>query len=143
MTDKPFAPTIRVRYEETDQMGVVYHGNYLKYFDVGRTELMRHLGFPYSEMERRGVMLVVVEAHCRYRDSARYDDVLRIETAGTCPSPLRVRFHYRAVREADGVVVADGWSDLTCLDADRRLRRLPSEVREGLERFELSVEELV
>ena len=123
-----FAPTIRVRYEETDQMGVVYHGNYLNYFEVGRTELMRHLGFPYAEMEARGVLLTVVEARCRYKASARYDDVLRIETEGECLSGLRVRFQYRVVRDADDVLVADGWTDLACLDREYRPRRMPEDV---------------
>jgi len=133
------APTLRVRYEETDQMGVVYHGNYLKYFEVGRTELMRRLGFPYSEQEKKGVLLTVVEARCRYLAGARYDDLLRIETRGEIRSPLRLRFGYRVVREEDGVVVCEGWTDLACLDQNRKLRRLPEEIRRGLEHQSLPV----
>jgi len=133
MNPRPFAPRLRVRYEETDQMGVVYHGNYLTYFEVGRTELMRHLGFPYAEMERQGFLLSVVETRCKHLAAARYDDLLRVETRGEAVSALRVRFHTRVVREADDVAVAEGWVDLACLDHDRRPRRLPEAVRHKLE----------
>jgi len=139
MSQKPpdaieaFAPTVRVRYEETDQMGVVYHGNYIKYFEVGRTELMRHLGFPYSDMERQGYLLTVVETRCKHLAAARYDDLLRVETRGEVMSPLRVRFRNRVVRQEDDVVVAEGWVDLVCLAPDRRPRRLPDAVRARIE----------
>jgi len=129
----PYAATVRVRYEETDQMGVVYHGNYIKYFEVGRTELMRHLGFPYSDMERSGFLLTVVETRCKHLAAARYDDLLRVETRGEVMSPLRVRFRNRVVRQEDDVVVAEGWVDLVCLGSDRRPRRLPDGVRERIE----------
>jgi acyl-CoA thioester hydrolase len=130
---EPFAATVRVRYEETDQMGVVYHGNYIKYFEVGRTELMRHLGFPYSDMEREGFLLTVVETRCKHLAAARYDDLLRVETRGEVVSPIRVRFRNRVVREQDDVVVAEGWVDLACLGRDRRPRRLPDGIRERIE----------
>jgi acyl-CoA thioester hydrolase len=130
---EPFAPTVRVRYEETDQMGVVYHGNYIKYFEVGRTELMRHLGLTYSEMERKGFLLAVVETRCKHLAAARYDDLLRIETRGEVLSPLRIRFLNRVVRQEDDIVVAEGWVDLVCLAPDRRPRRLPEGIRERIE----------
>lgn len=123
-----FVPRVRVRYGETDQMGVVHHGNFLNYFELGRTELMRHLGFPYAELESRGMLFGVVEATCRYRASARYDDVLRVETTGRTLSPLRVRFEYRVVRESDRVLVADGSTDLVCLDPAFRPRRIPDDL---------------
>ncbi|MBN2491860.1 MAG: acyl-CoA thioesterase [Planctomycetes bacterium] len=134
------APILRVRYQETDQMGVVYHGNYLSYFEVGRTELMRHLGFPYAEMERQGFLLAVVETCCKYLAAACYDDVLRIETGGEVRSALRVRFTSRVVRERDGVVVAEGWVELACLDRERRPRRLPEAVRRKFEEIQATTD---
>ena len=86
---KDFADaTVRVRYAETDQMGVVYHGNYFTWFEVGRVELCRHLGFEYKQMESEDdTFIVVAEASCRYKRSARFDDVLaasRVITASRC-----------------------------------------------------------
>ena len=133
MNARDFAPSLRVRYEETDQMGVVYHGNYLKYFEVGRTEMMRHFGFPYSELEKKGVLLTVVEAQCRYLAGARYDDLLRVETCAKIISPVRLRFDYRVVRQEDDVAVCTGSTDLACLGPDRKPRRLPAEVRNKVE----------
>src|SRR5205807_7689876 len=81
---------IRVRYAETDQMGVVYYANYLVWFEVGRTDLLRESGWSYREMETDGYGLPVIEAHCMYRESARYDDELEVRTTGTMLSPVRV-----------------------------------------------------
>ena len=74
---------VRVRYAETDRMGVVYHANYFVWFEVGRTDLLRHSGWTYREMESEGITLPVIEAHCQYRQSARYDDEIDIGTRGT------------------------------------------------------------
>lgn len=71
---------IRVRYADTDKMGVVYNGNYLRYFEIGRTELLRHIGIPYADLERHGALLPVIEAHVEYLRPARYDDLLTIRT---------------------------------------------------------------
>src|ERR1700734_2405752 len=89
---------IRVRYAETDQMGVVYHANYFVWFEVGRTELLRASGWSYREMEAEGIGLPVVEAHCDSRQPARYDDELEVRTTGTLLSPVRVEFTYELVR---------------------------------------------
>lgn len=129
MVRSPFSVTVRVRYGDTDRMGVVYHGNYLTYFEVGRTEYLRALGFPYSRLEGEGILLTVVEAHCRYLAAATYDDLLRVETTGRTVSPVRVRFDYRIFHEGSGRIVAEGWTELVCLDRDRRPRRLPAEIR--------------
>ncbi len=119
--------TTRVRYGETDQMGVVYHAHYLQYFEMGRTELLRAAGLAYGELERRGVFLVVTEARCRYRSAARYDEVLRIETRVAGLGKASVRFAYE-VRGEDGRAVADGHTELATVDARKRPRRLPGEV---------------
>ena len=110
---------MRVRYAETDQMGVVYYANYFVWFEVGRTDLLRQSGWSYREMERDGFSLPVIEAHCDYRQPARYDDELEVRTTGTLLSPVRVRFDYEVVRTADGAVLAGGHTVHASLDRGR------------------------
>ena len=116
---------VRVRYAETDKMGVVYYANYLVWFEVGRTDLLRREGWSYRDMESNGFALPVVEAHCAYRQSARYDDELDIRTSGLMLSPVRVRFDYAVVRATDGIVLAEGHTVHASLDPNGRPRRLP------------------
>jgi acyl-CoA thioester hydrolase len=120
---------VRVRYAETDRMGVVYYANYFVWFEVGRTDLLRHSGWSYREMEADGFALPVVEAHCTYRQPARYDDDLEIKTEGLLLSPVRVRFDYRVVRVSDAHTLAIGHTVHASLDSDGRPRRLPDRVR--------------
>ncbi len=89
-----FTTTVRVRYAETDAMGWVYYGCYFVYFEIGRTELMRELWCPYSEIEKNGVRLPVVSTGCRFWAGARYDDLLRIVTGVSVLSAYRLRFDY-------------------------------------------------
>ncbi len=89
---------IRVRYAETDAMGVVYYANYLVWFELGRTDWIRAHGMSYRELEDAGILLPVIEAHCAYKASARYDDLVRLETRVVALSPARVSFAYRATR---------------------------------------------
>ena len=125
----PSSPSrIRVRYAETDKMGVVYYANYLVWFEVGRTDLLRGSGWSYREMELEGFSLPVIEAHCTYRQSARYDDQLDIRTTGTLLSPVRVRFNYEVARAADEALLADGYTIHASLDQDGRPRRLPDQI---------------
>ena len=123
---------VRVRYADTDQMGVTYHANYLVWFEVGRTEWLRETGWSYREMEQDGVALPVIEAHCAYRQPARYDDEIEIATRATLVTPVRIRFDYDAVRPLDGVRVADGYTVHAALDAAGRPCRLPERVRATL-----------
>jgi acyl-CoA thioester hydrolase len=109
-------------------MGVVYYANYLVWFEVGRTDLLRHAGWSYREMELEGFALPVVEAHCDYRQSARYDDEIEIRTDGGLLSPVRVRFEYEVVRCADDTVLASGHTVHASLDSAGRPRRLPDKV---------------
>ena len=90
---------LRVRYAETDQMGIVYHSNYLIWFEVGRTELFRELNLPYTKFEEQGIGLAVVEASCRYRKPTRYDDELIIVTEIEQMTSRRVTFSYRVFLE--------------------------------------------
>jgi acyl-CoA thioester hydrolase len=120
---------VRVRYAETDKMGVVYYANYFVWFEIGRTDLLRTSGSSYRELEADGISLPVIEAHCQYRQSARYDDELEIRTAGTLISPVRVEFTYEVVRVADGVSLAAGRTVHAGLDGTGRPKRLPHRVR--------------
>ena len=122
--------TVRVRYAETDQMGVVYHANYLVWFEVGRTDLLRSLGWTYKSMEEAGVSLPVIEAHCSYHRSAKYDDELDVRTEGRMLSPVRMEFTYQVVRRADQVVAASGRTVHAALDPKGKPTRLPERIRQ-------------
>lgn len=128
MTADQAATRVRVRYAETDRMGVVYHANYLVWFEVGRTDLLRHAGWSYREMETDGCSLPVIEAHCQYIQPARYDDVLEISARGTRLSPVRVRFDYQVVRQSDTRLLAEGYTVHAATDAHGKPRRLPERV---------------
>ena len=120
---------IRVRYAETDQMRVAHHASYLVWFEAGRTELIRACGRSYAQLEEDGWLLVVIEAHCRYRRPARYDDVLTLRTRLRELGPARVVFGYELRRAAEGTVLADGWTVHAAVDRTGRVRRLPVEIR--------------
>ena len=105
--------TIRVRYADTDKMQFVYNGKYLEYFEVGRTELLRSLGLPYSVVENNGYQLPVIEASVKYKSPAHYDDLLEIETVvAELPNP-KFRIHYviRKVESPNKEIVAEGFTD--------------------------------
>jgi acyl-CoA thioester hydrolase len=108
-------------------MGVVYYANYLIWFEVGRTDLLRHAGWTYREMEEAGFSLPVTEARCAYQQPARYDDELDIETTGSRLSGVRVRFDYRIIRVPDAVLLATGHTVHASLDPAGRPRRLPAQ----------------
>ena len=121
---------LRVRYAETDKMGVVYYANYLVWFEVARTDLLRSLGWSYREMEAAGVSLPVIEAHCEYQRPARYDDEIEVRTEGVMLSPVRLQFNYTIVRRADDVVAANGRTVHAAVTPDGRPCRLPERVRQ-------------
>ena len=126
---------LRVRYQETDCAGVVYHANYLNYFEVARTELLRSLGLPYRSLEETGIRLTVVDARARFLKPAYYDDHLEIDTRIIGVSGARVEFEYRIERIGDGVLVTTGSTVLACIDGERgRARRLPRELLDILGR---------
>jgi acyl-CoA thioester hydrolase len=120
---------VRVRYAETDQMGVVYYANYFVWFEVGRTDLLRDGGWSYREMEIEGFSLPVIDAQCAYLAAAKYDDHLEVRTAGAMLSPVRVRFTYEVVRPSDGTTLATGATVHATLDRNGRPCRLPVRVR--------------
>lgn len=120
---------VRVRYAETDTMGVVYYANYLVWFEVGRTDLLRSHGCTYREMESDGFSLPATEAHCEYKQPAKYDDEVEIRTNGAVMSAVRVQFTYEVVRAADNVLLATGHTVHASLGRDGRPRRLPERLR--------------
>jgi acyl-CoA thioester hydrolase len=120
---------VRVRYAETDQMGVAYHANYLVWCEIGRTDLIRQCGMPYSEMESRGVMLAVSEASLRFHASARYDDVVRIETSITDVKSRSVSFAYHISRVADGARLASATTSLVSLSKEGKPVAMPADIR--------------
>jgi len=113
---------LRVRYAETDQMGVVYHANYFVWFEVGRVELLRQLGFSYREMERNdGYGIAVIDARCRYKAPARYDDELVLRTQIKYVRETMVQFDYELFRAEDGTLLAEG--DTTHVVVDREMKK--------------------
>ena len=117
---------LRVRYAETDQMGVVYHANYLVWFEVGRVELMRSLGLEYRRLEEEfGCLISVVEAQARYKLPARYDDELVIRTGISALRGSIIRMRYEVVRAADGALLATGETTHMAVGRDMKRRALP------------------
>ena len=101
--------TLRARYGETDQMGIIYHPNYYVYFEMGRTEFLREMGgMSYKDMEDAGIMLPIVETHCRYRVPSKYDDCLIVKTGIKDMTVARISFSYQLVRAEDGEILAEG-----------------------------------
>ena len=123
--------TVRVRYAETDKMGVVYYANYFVWFEVARTDLLRTLGWSYREMELSGVSLPVIEAHCEYARPARYDDEIEIRTTGRMLSPVRMEFIYEVRLTTDATVAATGRTTHASVDQSGRPCRMPERVREA------------
>ena len=122
--------SLRVRYAETDQMGVVYHANYLIWMEIGRVELMRSLGVEYKDMEARDdCHIVVVDVHCRYLKSARYDEVLRIRTSIAETRSRTLKFAYEIWRESDGQLLATGETTHVICGKDGRPKHLPERHR--------------
>src|SRR5690554_240696 len=99
---------IRVRYKETDQMGVVHHSNYYIWFEVGRTEFIREAGLSYHDMEKKGIMLPVLETHCKYIHGAEYDDLLTVRTRMSKFKGVRLTMEYEVFRDVDGLLLAKG-----------------------------------
>ncbi len=114
---------IRVRYAETDRMGLLHHANYLIYFEQARTELLRSRGYSYKDLEDQGYYLVIAKAEIRYKSPAHYDDVLTIRTTVTRTTPIRLEHRYEVFR--DGTLICEGSTTLACVDADGKLQAMP------------------
>jgi acyl-CoA thioester hydrolase len=112
-------------------MGVAYYANYFVWFEVGRTDLLRGLGWSYREMEESGVILPVITAECQYRQSSRYDDELEVRTEGRLVGRVRIAFDYQVVRVSDAVTTAVGRTVHAALGEDGRPCRLPARIRQA------------
>ena len=127
---KSCAVEIRVPYYDVDQMGCVHHSNYLRYFEVGRTELLRQTGWAYSDLEESGVFFVVAKASCTFHLPARYDEVLVVTTTIKRVTLARIDHAYELRRKNDGVLLASGQTTLACVDRQGQIIPMP----EGLKR---------
>ncbi|HEV3437337.1 MAG TPA: thioesterase family protein [Gemmata sp.] len=114
---------IRVRYAETDRMGLLHHANYLIYFEQARTELLRTQGAAYKELEDRGFFLVIAKIEIKYKSPAHYDDLLTIRTIVTRTSPIRIEHKYEVFRE--GMLICEGTTTLACVNREGKLQAMP------------------
>lgn len=125
-----YETTVRVRYQETDQMGVVYYGNFFTWFEVGRVELCRQMGFAYRDMEREDdAYIVVAEASCSYKKPARFDEVLRIRTRVVETRSRTIRFGYEVKNEATGELLATGETLHVICDGKGKPKSLPEKYK--------------
>ena len=118
---------IRVRYAETDRMGLLHHANYFIYFEAGRTELLRQRGLSYREIEDAGHYLVIIDAGCKFKRPAHYDDLLTLRTTVARVTHVKIVHHYEVFR--DGVLLAEGHTTLACVDKDGKPQPLPEQLR--------------
>ena len=116
---------VRVRYAETDQMGVAYYANYLVWFEVGRSELCRKKGFCYADLEALGYKLVVTDVHCRYRNSARYDETVIVRTRLKGLNRRMITFGYQILRKDTEEIIAEGETKHICVDSNGKTKSLP------------------
>ena len=124
---------IRVRYAETDKMGIVHHSNYLIWFEAGRSELCRARGFSYKEMEETdNALMVVAESYCRYKSPAFYEDVLTVRTQVAEIRSRSIRFIYEVFRESDETLLAEGETLHLVTDENKKVRLIPEIYRERL-----------
>ena len=121
---------IRVRYAETDRMGLLHHANYLVYFEQARTDLLRQMGLTYRDLEDQGFYLVVAKVEVKYKRPAHYDDVLTIRTAVTRSSPVRLEHKYE-VFGPDGLLCCEASTTLACVDAEGKIQPMPEWVTRG------------
>lgn len=123
---------IRVRYAETDKMGVVHHANYLVWFELGRSEVCRARGFSYREMEADNALLVVAEVYCRYKSPAFYDDELIVRTKVEEIKSRTMRFVYEVFRESDSTLLAEGATLHVVTDENKKVRSMPAKYKEKM-----------
>ena len=123
---------VRVRYAETDTMGVVYHSNFLVYFEIGRTDYFRDLGFTYRELETKDIFMPVTECYCCYLVPAQYDDELEILTKFSTISRLKFKFTYEVLRMKDTKVLAEGYTIHVPVNSAGNPCRIPQEYRDAL-----------
>jgi acyl-CoA thioester hydrolase len=137
VTSRVVETSLRVRYAETDRMGIVYHSHYIVWFEIGRTDYCRAAGMPYRAMEDSGLWILVTRVDCTYRRSARYDDAVRVRTRLAELGSRGLAFGYEIVDEADRLL-ADGTTRHVFADASGKPRRAPADILSALEAFRSS-----
>lgn len=118
---------VRVRYAETDRMGLLHHANYFVYFEMGRTELLRERGLSYRDMEDAGHLLVIVDIGCKFKRPAYYDDLLTLRTSVGRVTHVKIVHEYHLFR--DGILLAEGHSTLACVDREGKPQALPTTLK--------------
>lgn len=125
---------IRVYYADTDHGGVVYYANYLKWFEIGRTEILRQAGFNYADYEKKDLIAPVVEVKCCYKDSARYNDMIIIETGIEKIGNSSIKFNYKIIRKRDKKLLAEGYTVNVFVDMEtKKSTKMPEELRKALQ----------
>lgn len=127
----------RVRYKDTDRMGVVYYGNYLTFFEIGRAEYMRALGYPYSELEGKGSALAVIEASAKYHANVGYDELITVKTSVTDIGNVRLRFDYEIYSE-DNTLLVTGFTVHACINNDRKPSRIPAVLIDAVKKIKIT-----
>ena len=140
MNNSIYRHTCRVLYGDTDSGGVVYYGNYLRFFEAGRTEFMRSHKLPYKKLEDDGFILPVVECYSRYKASARYDELLIIETSLIDVKPMACRFNYRILRREDEKLLVKGYTLHAVVDRAGKLTKLPMDIVARLKKISRETE---
>lgn len=118
---------IRVRYQETDAMGVLHHANYFTYFEMGRTELLRANGVAYRDLEESGLLMVIVKIGCSYKRPAKYDDVLTLKTRTVRVTAAKIEHEYQLLRGDE--LLSEGHSTLACVDRQGKVQRVPQSLQ--------------
>jgi len=133
---KPFLTEYRVVYSDCDPFNVVYYANYFTLFERGRTELFRDMGIPYSTIEKQGIYVPVSDTRCRYKRSARYDDLLNIESQVQELKRARITISYRILRNDCQELLAEGYTVHAFVNTEGKPRRIPAEIIEKIEAYE-------
>lgn len=132
---------LRVRYADTDKMQFVYNGKYLEYFEVGRTEFLRHIGLPYIEIEKAGFQLPLIEANLKYKKPAVYDDLLDVEAIVSSPNSAKVHIEYKITHHDTGEVICEGFTTHMFIHADSKKPTRPPKIYvEKLEKYLAEIE---
>ncbi|MBV7274869.1 acyl-CoA thioesterase [Clostridiaceae bacterium UIB06] len=126
---------LKVRYVETDQMGIVHHSNYYPWFEVGRSDFIMESGITYSQMEEKGVLLPLVESYCKYNEGAKYEDDIIVKTFIESISPVKVIFNYDIIRERDGKLLAKGKTTHAFVDKNFKIVNLKKKYTDIWGRF--------
>jgi len=124
----------RVYYADTDHEGVVYYANYLKWFEIGRTEILRQCGYDYSDIEKKSLIVPIVEVKCNYQEPARYNDIIIIKTTIENIGNSSIKFHYQIIRKKDGKLLAKGYTVNVFVDTKTmKSTKIPDELKKALQ----------